>query len=246
MATTTTKTPKEQAIETLQGVAKSLGYETKLTSVGLQLILPDVISFGTLNVWNKSCKDVAASAKTTVEDMLVSQGKKLVLATRIGAKRARDDDGNAPSQKDLDDVQDKVETLISKVIGTSPKDSINKSEADVAKRVLEKCTALLLGPSGPTEKAVQSFGIFQKKLASSDPRPRLVLALRLNAGIPVSVAVLKSCLGSCWEDGAITVSDSVSGVDAVQLPLTAEGEASREHGNLPILIVTSVSPSGSK
>ena len=242
----TTKTPKEQATETLEEVAKSLGHQTKPTSVGIQLILTDTISFGTLNVWHKSCKDVAASTKTAVEDMLVSQGKKLVLATRIGAKRSREDDANAPSQKDLDEVQDKVETLISRVMSASTKDSINKSETDVAKRVLAKCTALLLGPSGPTEKAVQSFGVFQKKLASSDPRPRLVLALRLNAGIPVSVAVLKSCLGACWEDGAITVGESVSGVDSVQLPLTPEGEASREHGNSPILVVTSVSPNGSK
>lgn len=241
----TTKPPKEQAIETLQGVAKSLGHETKATSVGIQVVLPDTISFGTLNVWNNSCKDVATSTKTTVEDVLVSQGKKLVLATRIGAKRARDDE-SSPSQRDLDDVQDKVETLISKVMSASSKDTIKKSETDVAKRVLERCTALLLGPSGPSEKAVQSFGVFQKKLANSDPRPRLVLALRLNAGIPVSVAMLKSCMGECWNDGAITIAESVSGVDSVQLPLTAEGEASREHGNLPILIVTSVCPSGSK
>ena len=242
MAEVTEKTPKQQVLETLQGVAKSNAYEYKLTSGGvLQLLLPDTVSFSMLNTWHQTCKDLAGSTKVAVDDLLVSEGKKLVLATRVGAKRPRDGD-SAPSQRELDDVQDKVETLIAKVRKASAKDSINTVEMGVAKTVLEKSTSLLLGPSGPSEKSVQSFGVFQKKLSSSDPRPRLVVALRLNAGIPTALGLLKSCLGTCWGDGAVTVADSVSGVDSVQLPLTAEGEASREHGNLPILIVTSVPP----
>ena len=98
--------------------------------------------------------------------------------------------------------------------------------------MLEKSTALLLGPSGPSEKAVQSFGIFQKKLTAADPRPRLVIALRLRLEFLSALPTSKSCLGPCWEDGAITIGDSVSGVDSVQLPLTSEGQASRDHGNV--------------
>ena len=234
------KTPKEQAIETLVNVAKGLGYETKTTSAGvLQVLLPDTVSFGSLNVWNQSCKDVASSTRVSIEDMLVSQGNQLLVATRIGSKRPREE-AEKPSQRELDDVQEKVDILVSKVKKAAPKDTLDTSEIEVAKNVLQKCTALLVGPTGPAERAVQSFGLFQKKLAPSDPRPRLVIALRLNAGIPTNSALLKSCFGACWVDGAITVADSVSGVDSVQLPLTPEGEASREHGNRPILIVTSV------
>jgi hypothetical protein len=233
--------PKEQAIETLVSVARGLGHETKMSTASVvQVLVSDTVSFGTVNVWNKSCNDVALRTNVSVEDMVVSQGKKLVIATRIGSKRPRDADDEKPSQRDLDDVQAKVDALVKKVHKTAPKDSINESEMQTARKILQKCTALLLGPTGPSEKAVQSFGLFQKKLAPSDPRPRLVVALRLNAGVPVSSKLLKSCLGCCWGDGAITVADSVSGVDSVQLPLTAEGEASRDHGNLPILIVTSV------
>jgi len=236
-----TKTPKEQATETLIAVAKGLGYTTKTTAAGvLQVLLPDTVSFGTLNVWNQSCKDVASTAKISISDMLVSEGPKLLIATRIGAKRARDEEG--PSQKDLDDVQENVETLVAKVKRSATKESVNEPEIQTAQKVLEKCTAMLLGPSGPTEKVVQSFGLFQKKLDPSDPRPRLVIALRLNAGIPTTTSMLKSCMMECWKDGAITIGDSVSGIDSVQLPLTAEGEASREHGNRPILVVTSVPP----
>jgi hypothetical protein len=233
---------KEQAIETLVSVAKGLGHETKLsTSSILQVILPDTVSFGALTVWNQSCSEVSARVNVPIEVMLVSQGKRLVIATRVGAKRPRDAEAaDTPSQQDLDDVQSKVDELVKKVKKAALKDSINDSEMQVAKKMLQKCTALLLGPSGVHERGVQSFGLFQKKLAPSDPRPRLVIALRLNAGVPIDCKMLKCCLGTCWTDGAITVSDSVSGVDSVQLPLTPEGEASREHGNMPILIVTSV------
>jgi hypothetical protein len=233
---------KEQAIDTLTSVAKGLGYKTNMSTASvLQVILPDTVSFGALSVWNQSCVEVSSRTNVSIETMLVSQGKKLVIATRVGAKRPRGAEAeDAPSQRDLDDVQAKVEELVKKVKKAASKDSINDSEMEIAKKVLQKCTALLLGPSGVHEKAVQSFGLFQKKLTPSDPRPRLVLALRLNAGVPIDCKVLKSCLGSCWTDGAITISDSVSGVDSVQLPLTPEGEASREHGNMPILIVTSV------
>jgi hypothetical protein len=233
---------KEQAIDTLTSVAKGLGHETKLSTASvLQVTLTDTVSFGVLNVFNQSCAEVSSRTNVPIETMLVSQGKQLVIATRVGAKRPRGaDDEDAPSQRDLDEVQTKVEDLVKKVNKAASKDSINDSEMQIAKKVLQKCTALLLGPSGVHEKAVQSFGLFQKKLAPSDPRPRLVIALRLNAGVPIDCKVLKSCLGSCWTDGAITISDSVSGVDSVQLPLTPEGEASREHGNMPILIVTSV------
>lgn len=237
------KTPKEIATETLTGVAKRCGYSTQTTSAGvLQVVLSDTVSFSNVGVWHKACKEVSESTGLRIEDMLVSQGKKLLLATRIGAKRPRDNDSEAPSQRELDDVQARVDSLVRKVKQASTKDSLNASEMEVAKRVLEKSTALLLGPSGPSEKAVQSFGIFQKKLTAADPRPRLVIALRLNSGIPIGIANLKSCLGPCWEDGAITIGDSVSGVDSVQLPLTSEGQASRDHGNVPILIVTSVAP----
>ena len=233
---------KEQAIDTLTSVAKGLGHVTKLSTASiLQVTLPHTVSFGAISVWNQSCAEVSSGTNVPVESMLVSQGKQLVIATRVGAKRPRGaDDDDTPPQRDLDDVQAKVDELVKKVNKAALKDSINDSEMQIAKKVLQKCTALLLGPSGVHEKAVQSFGLFQKKLAPSDPRPRLVIALRLNAGVPIDCRVLKSCLGNCWTDGAITVSDAVSGVDSVQLPLTPEGEASREHGNLPILIVTSV------
>ena len=42
----------------------------------------------------------------------------------------------------LDDVQTKVEELVKKVNKAASKDSINDSEMQIAKKVLQKCTAL--------------------------------------------------------------------------------------------------------
>ena len=235
------KTAQEQATETLKGVADGMGYENTTTSAGvLQIFLPETVSFTAINNWRTTCVEVASNTGVQIEDLLVSQQKRLVIATRIGRKRQRSDEPQAPSQRDLDDVESKVGDLIKKVLKTAPKDSVDASEIDKAKKILQKTTALLIGPSGAEEKAVQSFGLFQKKLSPTDPRPRLLLAFRLHAGVPISCKLLKSCLGICWVDGAATTSESVSGVDSVQLPLTSEGEASREHGNLPVLVVTSI------
>lgn len=236
-----TKTPEEKAIETLKGVAKSLGYETLKTSAGvIQIFLPETVSFTNINNWRTTCVEVSSKTGVNIEDLLVSQDGRLVIATRIGRKRQRSEDTDAPSQRDLDDIEGKVDALIKKVLKTAPKDSIDASELDAAKKILQKATALLIGPLGANERAVQSFGLFQKKLTTADPRPRLLIAFRLNAGIPLSCKLLKQCLGICWADGAITTADSVSGIDSVQLPLTPEGEASRKHGNMPILVVSSI------
>jgi hypothetical protein len=51
---------------------------------------------------------------------------------------------------------------------------------------------------------------------------------------------LKSCLALCWADGSITTEETLHSVDAMNLPLTPEGVLSRQHGNLPLLVVTSV------
>ena len=232
--------PNVTATKTLVELAKELGFETRTTSSSVfQTILPSTISFSTIETWLKSCKDVAATLKTKIEVALVSQKNELMFATRIGKKRARDDDDNVPTQTELDDVQDRVESLIKKVEKSAQKDTLNTSEIEVAKDVLHR--AMLMTGEGRS-RLVQSVGLFQKKLATTDPRPRLVLALRLHAGVPVLLNVIKTSMGACFVDGAITLNDAVHGVDSVTLPLSEEGKASKDFGNLPILFVTSVPP----
>lgn len=231
--------PKGEALATLQAEARRLEFETRLTAAGvLQVMLPDTVCFTNLNQWHEVVKATSKRTGVAIEDLIGSVGTEFVMATRIGRKRERPAD--PPSDRALEDVLDKVDVALKGVRKAAPKDSLNDSEVDVARAVLEKAIGGLCGPGGDAERSVQSFGVFQKKLAPSDPRPRLVLALRLNAGIPIKISALKHALGGCWADGALTVGESVSGVDSVQLPLTEEGRASRDFGNLPVLVVTSV------
>ena len=106
------KTPKRSRPRPSPGVIKRCRYSTQTTSAGvLQVVLSDTVSFSNVGVWHKACKEVESTG-LRIEDMLVSQGKKLLLATRIGAKRPRDNDSEAPSQRELDDVQARVDSLV--------------------------------------------------------------------------------------------------------------------------------------
>lgn len=227
----------EKAVAALEAHASRLGFTPRKTSAGvLQALLPDTTSFSSVDAWYQASKDVATTLDVKIEVMLASKKADLLLVARFGKKRGREDD-EPPSQDVLDEVQDKVDSMIKKV-EKSAQNTIVKQEIEAAKTVFQK-SMLLRSDGGPV---VQSMGLFQKKLTAADPRPRLVLALRLHAGIVVPVSVLKGCMGGCWADGALTVLDTVNGVDSVQLPLTQEGKASKDFGNLPILVVTSVNP----
>ena len=112
-----------------------------------------------------------------------------------------------------------------------------ESELQTAQAVIERVLTLR-GPAG--EVLVQSYALLTKKLKPTDAMPSVVIAVRLNAGIPVPVSSLKRCLGPCWKDGVVSSESSVNGVCDRDLPLTEEGEASKRMGNLPMLIVTSI------
>lgn len=115
---------------------------------------------------------------------------------------------------------------------------IPTSEIDTAQDVLTRVVRDVRGPAG--EILVQSYAMIRKKLRSDDARPRLVLAIRMNAGIAVPITQLKRALGDCWKDGCVSAESSVQGVCDTDLPLTDEASASMTYGNMPMLIVTSV------
>lgn len=111
-------------------------------------------------------------------------------------------------------------------------------ELDAAQAVIRRMQQSLRGPAG--EFVVESYAMMTRKLRSSDARHSVVIALRINAGIPISLPALKRCLGGCWRDGVVSSEPSVNGVCEADLPVGEECAASREQGNAPMLIVTSV------
>lgn len=126
----------------------------------------------------------------------------------------------------------------------STRQKIERAQGGIPKPELAIAQAVMMrmvnakGPSG--EILVQSYACLQKKLRPEDARQSLILAFRINAGIAVSITQLKRALGECWKDGVVSTERTVQGVCDADLPVSEEAAASMEHGNLPMLIVTSV------
>jgi hypothetical protein len=233
---TTSTTGANAARSAICEVARRLQLEHRTTASGVvNVVFKDTTSFTTLNTLHDAVKETAKRTDVAADDLLATQGNELLLAIRFGKKRAR---AAEPADGEVAAAVQKVGETLTKLQKSPGAEGITSDELGVARDVLEKLVGCLLGGDG--EKVVQSFGVFAKKLATTDPRPRLVVAARLNASTPMRVAELKTALGKCWCDGAITTSDSLNEVSQIQLPLTSEGEASREFGNLPLLLVTSV------
>mgnify|MGYP001301827346 CR=1 FL=1 len=112
------------------------------------------------------------------------------------------------------------------------------AELDIAEMALTKLVNQLRGSEG--EVCVQSYALLGKKLAKEDPRPRVVIAVRLHAGVAMSVDRLKEALGSCWADGLLTTLRTLHGISEVDLPYSPEAQAALAFGNAPLLMVTSV------
>lgn len=233
---------KVKVTEELRGTALANGWKVRSTnSVVLQAVCPNIVSFASLSVYHEATKSISKSHRVIIETMISTIGKELVVSTRIGSKRKREE--TTASGVCHDELRDKIrETIgkLSKATGSPPQRDLDKATS-----VLDAVVCLLKAVGGEEERATQSYGIFFKKLAISDPRNRIVLAFRLHAGTPVRIQDLKQCLGDCWADGAITCADTVNGVDSVSLPLTEEGTISLEHGNAPVMVVTSICPSSS-
>ena len=121
--------------------------------------------------------------------------------------------------------------------------SLPSDELDIAQQVLTRIVLNLRGPNG--EIVVQSYALLSKKLGADDSRARVVIAVRLNAGIELKVELLKTCLGACWNDGLLTTLPTLQGIGKVELPLSEEAAAAAFFGNMSLLLVTSVRPTES-
>lgn len=203
-------------------------------------ILPSTISFSNLTALHSAVKE--ANRSVAQYDFVATSGCQLIFSSKFnfipipdpiashGASRKR--------RRDARDDQEDAVVAARRRLAKNSTVSVPSEELDMAQDVLVKMVTELRGPSH--EILVQSYCMLIRKLQKTDDRARVVLAMRLNAGIPVPVSQLKRCLGACWRDGVLSTNSSVNGVCDHDLPLTEEGSASMELGNLPMLVVTSV------
>lgn len=221
----------------LGAVFQGFGWTAKPTSSQTRAIAitKGTVSFQTLQTCYDRCKAEAGERK--LEVLLSSSSQDLLVSANAGAKRGRPSEAEQPTN--VADLRDSVADAVKKLEKLPAPPS--KDELKTAQTVVESVVCVLRAADGD-ELACQSFGLFYRKLAASDTKPRVVLAFRLHAGTPMRVHDLRSCLQSTWGDGAVTIEETLHAVDSVALPLTSEGQLSLDHGNKPILVVTSVSP----
>ena len=201
--------------------------------------MPSTISFANLSAMHAAVRE--SSKRVPQHDFVATSGRSLVFSSRFrfeapapqqqgGAGRKRQRDARDDQEERVVEARNRLERVVSATVPSE--------ELDAAQDVLVRLVTELRGPA--QELLVQSYAMLSKKLQSADERPSIVLAIRFNAGIAIPVAHLKRCLGSCWRDGVVSTEASVNGVCDRDLPLTEEGDASREQGNAPMLVVTSV------
>lgn len=219
--------------------------------------LPETASFTNIEA-------LASAAKGATATYVATQGKDLVFSARLDqparnqerkkdsnkeeAEEAKveekdddDDEASRPKKRRRDtsaeeaDRVDNARQLLAKSAPALPSD-----ELAVAQQVLTKLVLNLRGPNG--EIVVQSYALLSKKLGVDEERARVVVAVRLNAGIELKVEQLKSCLGACWKDGLLTTLPTLQGIGKLELPLSEEASAAAFFGNMSLLLVTSVPP----
>lgn len=210
------------------------------------LLTPKNVSVHTLPETTSFSSIAALAGAAAREAYIGTVEKELIFSAHLEPKKDDDADEEVcevrPSKKrrrcgnTADEEADRVAQARARLAQSVP--ALASSDLDVAQKVVTKLVCNLRGPSG--EIVVQSYAILAKKLGVADTCQRVVVAARLNAGIEMKVQLLKSCLGSCWEDGLITTLPTLHGIGKLELPLSDEAATAALHGNVAMLLVTCV------
>ena len=194
--------------------------------------LPETTSFANLD---------AIHGAAQVPCFVGTSGKELAISAHFEAHATVDNDATLPVKKrrrntEAEERAERVNEARKQLSKNMP--DLPSAELDVAEIALVRLVNKLRGSEG--EVCVQSYALLGKKLAQTDPRPRVVMAVRLHAGIAMPVDLLKEVLGTCWKDGLLTTLATLHGISEVDLPYSAEAKAALAFGNTPLLLVTSV------
>ena len=228
---TTTFTEQHEALSAI-AVKQNCGASSLVSGNVSTHTLPETASFSNVDAISSATKSpvyIGTSASELVLSAHLSPDEEG--AEQRPKKRRR----SSNYETEVDDTR-KIAEARMRLEKSVPE--LQSDELDVAQKVLTKLAKELRGPAG--EVVVQSTAILAKKLGASDPRQRVVVAARLNAGIAIRVDVLRSCMGVCWADGLLTTLPTLHGIGKIELPLSEEAHAALAFGNSTLLLVTSV------
>lgn len=233
----------EQIHNRIAAAVKSVLPSTESCLVGSvsKHTLRDTISFSNLNAMHGHVK---AEAKESPQcDFIAASGQRLVYSSRFGTLqpsaavtalttgRKRQRDAEATQENTALTSAEEVRRRVTSAEGMKNEDAARISSA------LYGVLTSLKGPSG--EEVVQSYAVFVKQISQFGyTGPIIVLALRCTSGVPIPVSTLKRALGTCWNDGIVTVQRTYAplGLEEKDLPLSEEGNVAAQMGNAPLLI----------
>jgi len=156
-------------------------------------------------------------------------------------------------KRSRDDCADRAKatcTKLHKIVSVSDDPARNKEQVDLAQSTIENLLRNVKGPSG--EEVFESCGVSlanvqactasaTASVVASAParRPRMIIACRLSAGMPLPLGALREALGNCFNDGMITTNPESLGPD-YQLPLTEHGKVVERNGQRSMLLFAAV------
>jgi hypothetical protein len=219
----------DSAHESLAKAAASVrATSSELKGTVSRHVLPDTISFGALNTLHEASKKIADKSSN---DFIAVWHDKLVFSYAISYEKPSTISGKRKSEAE---VEEQVDSIMAAKDLQTPKNE----QLAVAREVVVRLLRDLKGTQH--ERLVQSVMVSHRRLKSTDNEPRVVVAARLESGIAVPVAKLKSILGTCWKDGAITINNTSELFSEYALPLSDEGAITETLGHKSLRLVTAV------
>lgn len=150
-------------------------------------------------------------------------------------KKRRKDEEDA-----IDALDQKIGEAVARVRTSSQKtngSSVDEEVLNGATQILQSLLLNLKGPAG--EEVVESWGLSASSpTAASIGRPRLILSVRLSAGMPVPVSTLRRSLGRSFVDGMVGCNQDP--LLSFALPITEQGAVSEREGQKSLILHTSV------
>lgn len=136
-----------------------------------------------------------------------------------------------------DDAAERAEQTCAKLLRMSK--GPRKVQIEFAQKTIEQLLRTIRGPRG--EDIFEACGVSVAPLSSdaAPGRPRLIIACRFSAGIPLSLKTLRAALGECFRDGMITTAPEALGSE-YQLPLTDTGRLVEAEGQRSMLLFAAV------
>ena len=209
-------------------------------------VVRDTLSFHQISKLHECIKSF--KTENGPVDYIGSSGSNLVYSVKAtcdfqrtlhssGKKRRREEQWNDTRSE----VQEAIQKLRRGAGKTTP-----EVETEAASSILVRFLDTVRGQAN--EQAIDSWGVFSKQIdlpessdrKSSPPVPKVLIAIRMHAGVAVSVSSMKRALGPCWVDGMVTTSDVAASFPGLVLPMGDAAKASAELGNHTFTIITSI------